>query len=74
MVLLREDLAALPRAVATARAARRRMRENFAIAAGYNMVAIPLALAGFATPLMAALAMSSSSVTVVLNAMRVGPR
>jgi Cu2+-exporting ATPase len=74
VVLLREDLSLLPEAVATSRRAGRRMRENFGIAAGYNMVAIPLALAGFATPLMAALAMSTSSITVVLNAMRVRVR
>jgi len=48
----------------------RRIKENFAISALYNVVAVPLALAGFATPLAAALAMSASSITVSLNALR----
>jgi Cu2+-exporting ATPase len=46
------------------------MIQNFAIAAVYNLIAIPLAFAGLATPLLAALAMSASSVTVSLNALR----
>ena len=71
IVLLREDLTTIPQAIRIARAARSRMRENFAIAASYNLIAVPLALAGIATPLMAALAMSASSITVVLNAMRI---
>lgn len=70
MVLLGRDLAPLGRATITARKARRRILENFAIAAGYNMIAIPVALLGFATPLAAALAMSASSITVSLNALR----
>lgn len=57
--------------LATSRSARRRMVENLLLAACYNAVAIPLAVLGFATPLWAALAMSASSVTVTLNAMRV---
>ena len=48
----------------------RRMVENFLISGGYNVVAVPLALIGHATPLAAALAMSLSSITVSLNAMR----
>ncbi|MEM9435171.1 MAG: heavy metal translocating P-type ATPase [Pseudomonadota bacterium] len=47
-------------------------RQNFAIALGYNAVAIPVAVMGYATPLAAALAMSISSITVILNAVRVG--
>ncbi|MGI9391561.1 MAG: heavy metal translocating P-type ATPase [Boseongicola sp.] len=71
IVLLHESLERLPAAVRVARSARRRVRENFAIAATYNLIAVPLALAGFATPLIAALAMSTSSITVVLNSLRV---
>ena len=71
IVLLHESLERLPDAVRVARSARRRVRENFAIAATYNLIAVPLALAGFATPLIAALAMSTSSITVVLNSLRV---
>ncbi len=70
VVLLGQSLAPIPEAVATARSATRRIVENFAIAALYNAVAIPVALAGFATPLAAALAMSTSSVSVTLNALR----
>ncbi|SFO84223.1 heavy metal translocating P-type ATPase [Tranquillimonas alkanivorans] len=71
IVLLGNDLTAIPEAVETGRAAVRRIRENFGIAAAYNAVAIPVALAGFATPLAAALAMSTSSISVSLNALRV---
>jgi hypothetical protein len=48
----------------------RRIVENFLISGGYNVVAVPLALVGSATPLAAALAMSLSSITVSLNALR----
>ena len=51
--------------------ARRRVLENFAFAALYNVCAIPLAVFGFVTPLIAALAMSGSSVVVTLNALRI---
>lgn len=71
IVVLREDITDLPLVLATARAARRLSIQNFAIAAAYNLVAIPVALSGFATPLLAALAMSASSLTVLANAMRV---
>ena len=54
----------------TSRGARRRMLENFTLAALYNMIAVPIAVAGFATPLVAAIAMSASSLIVTLNAFR----
>ncbi len=50
--------------------ARSRILENFAFAALYNVCAIPLAVFGFVTPLIAALAMSGSSIIVTLNALR----
>ncbi|MCB1399246.1 MAG: hypothetical protein KDJ82_04585, partial [Rhodobacteraceae bacterium] len=50
--------------------ARRRIKENFAISLMYNVVAVPIALVGLATPLAAALAMSLSSITVSLNSLR----
>jgi Cu2+-exporting ATPase len=65
-----DSLDAVVRIVAIARAARTRMRENFALAAAYNLLAVPIALAGWATPLVAAIAMSASSAIVTLNALR----
>ncbi|WP_444452114.1 cation-translocating P-type ATPase [Rhodobacter capsulatus] len=70
IVLLGADLAPVGDALRIAGQARRRIKENFAISAGYNVVAVPLALVGLATPLAAALAMSTSSITVSLNSMR----
>ncbi|MFQ6546349.1 heavy metal translocating P-type ATPase [Aestuariibius sp. 2305UL40-4] len=70
VVLLNARLDPVADAVIQARAARRRMGENIWLALAYNAVAIPVALAGFATPLLAALAMSASSITVSLNALR----
>jgi Cu2+-exporting ATPase len=71
IVLLGEDIAPVADAALTARRAVRRIRENFTIATWYNVIAVPIAIAGFATPLAAALAMSASSLTVSLNALRV---
>ncbi len=70
IVILGQSLAEIPAAIFTARDARRRVLENFAIAAGYNAIAIPVAVLGHASPLAAAIAMSASSITVLLNAMR----
>jgi Cu2+-exporting ATPase len=70
VVALKSSFAALPLVVSVARASRRLSKQNFAIAALYNCIAVPIALAGFATPLAAALAMSVSSITVLLNSQR----
>jgi Cu2+-exporting ATPase len=53
-----------------AKRCRRTIRGNFLWAAGYNVVALPLAAAGLVTPWVAALAMVVSSLTVTLNALR----
>ncbi len=71
IVLLGNTLAPLPEAARTAQKAVGRIRENFAIASWYNVIAVPLAVAGLCSPLIAALAMSASSITVSLNALRV---
>ena len=70
IVLLGNDLSPIAEALQTAQSATRRIRENFQIATIYNIIAVPLAIAGLATPLVAALAMSGSSITVSLNALR----
>lgn len=70
IVLLGQDLAPIADALRIARQARRRIKQNFALSLAYNAVAVPVALVGLATPLIAALAMSTSSLTVTLNALR----
>lgn len=70
IVLLGQDIAPIADAVRIGRQSSKRMVENFAISGGYNVVAVPIALLGYCTPLAAALAMSLSSITVALNAMR----
>jgi Cu2+-exporting ATPase len=70
IVLLGQDIAPIADALRISRQSARRIVENFAISGGYNIVAVPIALVGYATPLAAALAMSLSSITVTLNAMR----
>jgi Cu2+-exporting ATPase len=70
IVLLGQDMAPIADAARIAEQATRRVKENFAISILYNIVAVPLALVGLATPLAAALAMSLSSITVSLNALR----
>ncbi len=56
--------------LATAQRAQRMAFENFGIAGVYNLIFIPIALAGFVTPLIAAIAMSTSSIFVTANALR----
>ncbi|MDE2351974.1 MAG: heavy metal translocating P-type ATPase [Alphaproteobacteria bacterium] len=74
MVLQGDTLWPIVEAVDVSRQARRRVLENFAFAAAYNAIAVPLAAAGLVTPLIAALAMASSSLIVTLNALRLRAR
>jgi Cu2+-exporting ATPase len=70
MVLTGQGLEPVADALRISKQAVRRIKENFGISAAYNIVAVPVALIGLATPLMAAAAMSLSSITVTLNALR----
>ena len=69
-VFMRDSLGAVPMAIGTARRAMGLIKQNIALALIYNCIAIPVAMLGHATPLVAAIAMSSSSILVTLNALR----
>lgn len=69
-VFLGDSLMPVVKAIVAARRTMCVVRQNFAIAIGYNVIAVPLAFMGMVTPLVAALAMSGSSVIVVGNALR----
>jgi Cu2+-exporting ATPase len=73
-VFLGERLSPVLDAVEIAAQARRLMQQNLWLAVLYNAVAVPVAILGFATPLIAAAAMSGSSILVTLNALRVRAR
>ena len=70
VILVRDDLTAVPEALALARATHRTIRVNLAWAFGYNVAAIPLAVAGLLNPLLAGLAMALSSLLVVSSSLR----
>ena len=70
LVFSGEALAAVPLAIDVARAARKRAMENFEMSAVYNLMAAPAAMLGLVNPFIAAIAMSASSLVVMLNALR----
>jgi Cu2+-exporting ATPase len=63
-------LAPVATVIATARRARAAMRQNLALSICYNLLLVPLAMAGYVTPWLAAAAMSSSSLLVMANSLR----
>ena len=69
-MFLGDSFTAVPRTVRAARRTMRVVRQNFALAIGYNVLAVPLAMAGMVTPLIAAAAMSLSSLIVIANSLR----
>ena len=70
VVLMREELAAVPDALGLARATLKTIKTNLVWAFGYNVAAIPIAAAGLLNPLISAAAMSFSSFFVVWNSLR----
>lgn len=71
IILVRDDLLVIPDAIALSRRTLRTIRMNLVWAFGYNIAAIPIAAAGLLNPLIAAAAMSLSSVLVVYNSLRI---
>ncbi len=70
VTLLRADLLGVPRSIRLARATLGTIRWNLVWAFGYNTVMIPLAAMGKLSPMLAAGAMAFSSVSVILNSLR----
>ncbi|HCQ70510.1 MAG: heavy metal translocating P-type ATPase [Alphaproteobacteria bacterium] len=70
IIIMGDDFSPIADVYQTARTTQSLVKQNFALAGMYNVIAIPFALAGMVTPLGAALAMSGSSIIVILNSFR----
>lgn len=70
IVFMGDRLGPVALAHAVARSAQRLVKQNFALAVAYNIIAVPLAVAGAVTPMIAAAAMSGSSLLVIANSFR----
>ncbi len=70
IVFTGRQLAPVALTLRVAHIAQRIIRQNFALAIGYNLIAVPIAMLGLATPLIAAVAMSTSSILVTANALK----
>ncbi len=69
-VLMNDSLKSIIGLFQLAKSSRALIYQNFALAIVYNLIAVPIAVFGFATPIVAAIAMSLSSMIVTLNALR----
>lgn len=70
LIFMGDSLSSVSTAHRIAQKAQKLVRENFALTILYNVIAIPLAFAGWVTPFVAALAMSGSSLVVIANSYR----
>ena len=69
-ILMGDSFSSVTAAIRAARRTQTVVRQNFMLAIGYNIIAVPLAIFGYVTPMIAAFAMSGSSLIVIANAMR----
>lgn len=70
IVILHNDLSAISKSIILAKRTKRIIKQNFCWALGYNLTAVPFAIAGYLPPYVAAIGMSISSIIVVTNSLR----